>query len=146
MNTAPQIFLSYAREDEKKVEEIYKRLSDAGCKPWMDKKDILPGEIWRSRIKEAIRDSDFFLACLSTHSVSKRGFLQREIKDALDTWQEKLSDDIYFIPVRLEACEFPESLGEFQWVSLFEDDGWIRLLQAIQVGIERQHRGKNFPL
>jgi hypothetical protein len=133
-----QIFLSYAREDEDKVKELYQRLSDAGFEPWMDKKDILPGEIWKSRIPQAIRESDFFLACLSGNSVNKRGWIQREIKDALDIWQEKLDSDIYLIPARLEDCEIPERLGDFQWVDLFEEDGWTRLVKAIQVGTERQ--------
>jgi len=133
-----QIFLSYAREDEEKVEELYQRLSDIGFKPWMDKKDILPGEKWPSSIRRAIRDSDFFLVCLSTNSVKKRGWVQREMKQALDLWQEKLEDDIYLIPVRLEDCEAPEGLREFQWVNLFEEGGWEQLVRAIRVGMERR--------
>jgi len=133
-----QIFLSYAREDEEKVKNLHQQLSDARFKPWMDKKDILPGEIWQSCIQKAIQRSDFFLACLSAKSVKKRGFLQKEIEDALNIWLEKLEDDIYLIPVRLEDCEVPERLRKFQWVNLFEEDGWMRLVQAIQVGMERR--------
>jgi serine/threonine protein kinase len=135
-----RIFLSYVREDEEKVESLYQKLSEKGFKPWMDKKDILPGEDWELSIRRAIRSSDFFLACLSANSVNRRGFLQKEIKDALDIWQEMLDSDIYLIPVRLEDCEMPESLRRFQRVDLFEKDGWTRLVKAIQVGMER--RGK----
>jgi hypothetical protein len=133
-----QIFLSYARKDEKQVKRLYQKLVSAGFKPWMDKKDILPGEIWKSRIPQAIRESDFFLACLSCNSVNKRGWIQREVKDALDIWQEKLDSDIYLIPARLEDCEVPERLGDFQWVDLFEEDGWTRLVKAIQEGMKRR--------
>jgi hypothetical protein len=133
-----QIFLSYAREDEEEVESLYQKLSNAGFKPWMDKKDILPGERWESSIRKAIRRSDFFLTCLSANSVNKRGWIQREIKNALDIWQDKLDSDIYLIPVRLEDCKVPESLGDFQWVDLFEEDGWTRLVKAIRVGMERR--------
>ena len=104
----------------------------------MDAKDILPGEKWSSSIRKAVQRSDFFLACLSKNSVGKRGWIQREIKGALDIWQEKLDSDIYLIPVRLEDCEAPESLSGFQWVDLFEEDGWTRLVKAIRVGIERR--------
>ncbi|MGA9349874.1 MAG: TIR domain-containing protein [Anaerolineae bacterium] len=128
-----QIFLSYAQPDEEKAKNLYQKLSDAGFKPWMDKKDILPGEQWKLAIQKAIQDSDFFLACLSANSVNRRGFIQRETRDALDIWQEKLDSDIYLIPVRLEDCEVPESLRKFQWVNLFEEDGWTRLVKAIQV-------------
>jgi serine/threonine protein kinase len=135
-----QIFLSYAREDQEKVENLYQRLSYAGFKPWMDKKDILPGEKWKSSIEKAIQCSDFFLACLSANSVSKRGYPQKEIRDALDIWQEKLDSDIYLVPVRLEDCEVPETLRDFQWVNLFEEDGWTRLVKAIKIGIERRRK------
>ena len=137
MKATAQIFLSYARQDEEKVEELYQKLSDAGFKPWMDKKDILPGERWEFSIRGAIRGSDFFLVCLSANS-AKGGWTQREIRNALDIWQEKLEDDIYLIPVRLEDCVAPESLRDFQWVDLFEEDGWTRLLAALTVGLERR--------
>lgn len=89
--TAPaQIFLSYAREDRKGVEKLYQRLSEAGFTPWMDTKDIHPGEKWQPRIQEAIRQSHFFLACLSTRSVNKRGFIRREFQDAVEKVKEML--------------------------------------------------------
>jgi hypothetical protein len=135
-----KIFLSYAREDEKKVEELYQKLSAAGFKPWMDTRDILGGEKWESSIKKAIQDSDFFLACLSTNSVDKRGWIQKEIRVGLEILQGMLDSDIYLIPVRLGDCEAPESLREFQWVNLFEKDGWKQLVRAIQVGMERRVR------
>jgi len=133
-----QIFLSYARQDEEKVEKLYQKLSNAGFKPWMDKKDILGGEKWELVIQKAIRRSEFFLACLSVNSVNKRGWIQKEIKDALDIYQQMLEHDIYLIPVRLEDCKVPESLCSFQWVNLFEEDGWTQLVKAIQVGMERR--------
>ena len=142
MKATAQVFLAHAHEDKERVEDLYQELSDAGFKPWMDKKDILPGERWESCIQRAIQDSDFFLACLSANSVNKRGFFQREIREALRIWQEKLESDIYLIPARLEDCEVPEKLGGFQWVNLFEASGWTRLVKAIQVCIER--RGEEF--
>jgi len=140
MSVKAQLFLSYAREDEAEVAKLYQGLSDAGFKPWMDKKDIHPGEHWPSRIPEAIRSSDFFLACLSPNSVNKRGFLQTEIKEALDIWQQHLISDIYIVPVWLEHCPMPESLRDFQAVDISEKNGWPRLVGAIREGMKR--RGK----
>jgi TIR domain len=136
----PVLFLSYARLDKEKVEALYQELTEHGYKPWMDEKDIFPGENFRLAIEKAIRNADFFLACLSMNSVDRRGFIQREIKDALDMWQEKLDDDIYLIPIRLEKCEAPYSLRNFQWVDLFDKDGWSKLLKAIQEGVKRRRR------
>jgi len=138
VDTAPQIFLSYARVDAQKVEKLYQQLSSAGFKPWMDIKDILPGEDWQAAIDKALHKADFFLACLSSSSVNKRGIIQKEIKNALDIWQGMLSNDIYLIPVRLEDCAMPDSLRRFQRVDLFQPDGWPRLRKAIQEGMARR--------
>lgn len=132
-----KIFMCYAREDHKRVEKLYQKLADAGFRPWMDKKDILPGENWKSVIKKSIQESAFFLACLSTNAVNKRGSIQQEIKNALEVWRQKLDDDIYLIPVRLEDCEVPASLADFQWVNLFENEGFDRLLETLRTGLKR---------
>jgi hypothetical protein len=137
MKAMPQIFISYAPEDEEKVERLYRKLSDAGFKPWMDKKDLLPGEQRQFRIPQAIRRSDFFVVCLSVNSTDRRGWIQREIKQALEIWQERLESDIYLIPVQLEDCQVPERLRDFQRVNPFEEDGWSSLVKAIQEGMER---------
>lgn len=134
----PKIFLSYVQEDKKKVQELYRKLSQAGFEPWMDKKDIFGGEEWLPTIQKAIRKSAIFLACLSPKSVDKRGTLQREIKQALDIWQEMLDGDIYLIPVRLKNYKAPEALRKFQWVNIYEKDGFIRLVQAICEGLKRK--------
>lgn len=138
MPAVTQIFLSYANEDQKEVEKLYDDLSSAGFKPWMDKKDILPGEKWKLSIRKAIRDSDFFVVCLSSNSVNKRGFLQKEIRAALDILDEMLDSDIYLIPMRLEDCEVPEGLRDLQWVDLFKAGGRTRLVQAIEEGMGRR--------
>ena len=117
---------------------LYDRLEALGLRPWMDKVDILPGERWETKLSQAIRESHFFLACLSAKSVEKRGYLQREFKQALEQWQEKLDGDIYLIPVRLDECQVPETLRAFQWANLYEEDAWWALLRAISVGAERQ--------
>jgi hypothetical protein len=132
-----RIFLSYARTDKADVETIYDRLGKEGHKPWMDSRDIFPGEDFKRAIEKAISNSDIILPCLSANSVDRRGFIQRELKQALDLWKERLESDIYIIPVRLEDCKAPESLANFQWIDLFEPDGWSRLLKAIEVALQR---------
>jgi len=133
----PQIFLCYARKDKKPVSELYKKLSDASLKPFMDTKDILPGEDWKQKLMNTIREAPFFLACLSNNSIDKRGVIQEEIREALDVWRQKLDSDIYFIPVRLQDCAVPGALAKFQWVDLFHDGGFERLKLAIDTGLER---------
>lgn len=129
----PKIFISYAREDEDKVIEIYNRLKRAHCDPWLDKKDILPGQRWKDAIRKAIKSADFFLACISSTSTSKIGFVQKELRDALEILEQHPSENIYLIPVRLEPCEVPEKLTDHNWVNHYEENGIINLLRSIQM-------------
>jgi hypothetical protein len=72
VTTKAQIFLSYAREDEAAVTGLYQTLSKAGFKPWLDIKDVLPGERWELAIKQALQKSELILLCLSKKSIRKR--------------------------------------------------------------------------
>jgi len=133
-----KIFLCYAREDKEQVDELYQRLLAAGFSPWQDKESLLPGQEWTAEIEQAIRESDFFLACLSRNSIDKAGVIQREIKFALKTQQKKFKGKVYLIPVRLEDCRLPEDLQQFQWVDWFEEKAWEKLFKTIRRGIEQR--------
>ena len=136
--SAPTVFLSYAPPDESAAAGLYRRLQDAGFRPWMAGQDILPGETVRAATERALRQADFVLVCLSPDSVDRRGALQREIRQALDLREEMLPGDIYVIPVRLRPCEMPDSLQEVLPVDLFEPNGFDRLLRALRVGSEQR--------
>ena len=134
-----QIFLAHASEDKPAVFALYDRLKAAGYKPWLDKKNLIPGQIWRDEIPKAIKASDIFVACLSSKSANKRGYIQREFRIALDTLGEMPSGTIYFIPMRLEECEIPDlrlsegglNLRDIHWLDYWEADGFEQLERAI---------------
>jgi hypothetical protein len=84
VSTKPKVFISYAREDYEAAASIYRFLKDNVCDPWMDVESILPGQDWPLEIQKAIENSDFFIACLSSQSVNKRGFVQSELKNGLE--------------------------------------------------------------
>lgn len=133
-----RLFLSYAREDQAVVEELARKLSRAGYSPWIDVVDLVGGEDWHLGIEKAIGEADFFLACMSTRSISKRGVVQQELRAALEIRKGMLDSDIYLIPLRLDKCSSPSSLARFQWVDYFEPTGWERLLGAIREGLRRR--------
>ena len=132
------IFLIYAREDIETVKEIHQKLSNAGFNPWMDKKDLLPGQRWRQEIPKALRSSDFILAFFSRISVAKQGFVQEEFKLALDTLKQIPEGKIHTIPVRLDDCIIPEPFSDLQCADLFEDDQFERIVQAIRTELSQQ--------
>src|SRR5262245_59350827 len=50
----PEVFISYARADERSAAEIWKMLNETGFfRPWWDKEKIKPGYSWREWIEEA---------------------------------------------------------------------------------------------
>lgn len=138
MDNDVRLFLSYAREDIEKVTQIYHRLAKLGFTPWMDTKDLMPGERWEAAIRRAMIEADFCLVFLSANSANKRGFIQKEIKTALDISQEKLETDVYLIPALLESCEVPAMLSAFQWVSIYEPHEWDHLIKTIKAGHARR--------
>jgi hypothetical protein len=88
----------------------------------MDKKNLLPGQDWGMEIQKAIQKADFFIACMSKRSVSKRGFVQKEVRFALDVLGQIPPGQIYLIPIRLEPCEIPPPLTSLHWIDLDSQD------------------------
>lgn len=124
-------FLCYASGDKAIVRELYRRLKAAGFEPWLDEEELLPGQEWQEEIPAAVRTCDVVIVCLSRKSVSKEGYLQREIRDVLYVAEEKPEGMIFVIPVRLEEVDVPKHLSKWQWANLFDEDGYDRLLLTL---------------
>ena len=130
-----KVFLCHAATDKPKVETLYRRLAKAGFEPWLDKKKLLPGQDWDLEIRAAVRASDVVIVCLTRNSVNKEGYVQKEIRLALDVADEKPEGTIYLIPARFEDYpdEGPERLSRWQWVNIYEKNGYRRLLSALEL-------------
>lgn len=127
-----KVFLCHASSDKRFVHDLYKRLLTDGVDAWLDKEKILPGQNWELEIKNALFDADVIIVCLSKNSISREGFVQKEIKYALDKSDEKPEETIYIIPVRLEECDVPARLSKWQWVDLFDDSGYSKLISNLK--------------
>src|SRR5512141_2031996 len=99
-----KVFLCHASGDKPVVRELYKRLIAEGEDAWLDQEKLLPGQDWRLEIPRDVRDADVVVICLSNKSITKEGYVQREIKSALDIAEEKPEGAIFLIPARLEDC------------------------------------------
>jgi hypothetical protein len=129
--TPLRVFLCHASADKSRVWELYKHLRDDGFDPWLDVENLFPGQEWEPEITKAVRTSEVVLVCLSPSSISKHGFVQKEIKTALDIADEKPPGTIFIIPVILDQCPVPERLRRWQWVNLVEAKGYHRLLESL---------------
>lgn len=131
----PSIFLSYARADYEHVKNLYDALKTLGFDPWLDKESLFGGQRFEDAITRAIQDSDFFVPCFSENSVNRRGMIQRELRLALNVAEEYLDDDIYIIPVRLAPVSIGQRFSSIQWIDLFAEDGFARLIAALRRGV-----------
>jgi TIR domain len=136
-----RIFLCHASDDTAHVREVYHRLRAIdGFEPWLGEEDLLPGQEWEREIPRALQTSDFILIFLSRTSVAKRGYVQREMKMALDVWEELPEGTIHTIPVRLDDCDVPKPFRRYHYTNLFDPRGFDRLTRAIHTGLtQRQH-------
>ena len=119
-HTAAKVFIAYVEEDYARARRLFEHLRISGLSPWLDRLSLLPGQNWPRAIERATETSDFFLACLSPQSISKRGTFQSELRWALDCARRVPLDDIYFVPVRFAECRVPRRIQQqTQYVDLF---------------------------
>jgi hypothetical protein len=127
-----RVFLCHASGDRPAVRELYGKLSQSGFQPWLDEEDLLAGQKWEREIPIAVKASDVVFVCLSRVSIGKQRFVQKEIKFALDVTDEHPDDAIFVIPIRLEEREVPQRLSQWQWVNLYEDRGYEKLVKPLE--------------
>ena len=126
-----KVFISYARSDQAKAHDLYKRLISDGLDAWIDKENLLPGQDWELEIRKFLRKTDVVVVCLS-EKFNRAGFRQKEVRLALDSALEKPEGEIFIIPARLEKCDNLESLRKWNWVDLFGDGGYENLMRALR--------------
>jgi len=82
--------------------------------------------------------ADVVIVCLSNRS-EKRGYVQKEIRRALDVADEQAEGAIYLIPVKLTECSIPDRLSKWQCVDLSIANGETKLEAALrQCAAERE--------
>lgn len=134
-----KVFLCHSSGDKPAVRDLYRRLRSSAVyiAPWLDEEDLLPGQVWQEEIPKAVRESDVVIVCLSRSSINKTGYVQKEIKYALDVADEQPEGTIFLIPARLEDCELPERLKHLHCVDLHEEKGFERLMRALKARAEK---------
>ncbi len=135
MKNKPKVFISYAREDFEIARKLSHDLRNAGVNTWLDKENILPGQVWKGEIRQAIRECRYFLVLISSNSVSERGYVHKELKFALEILDELPSNDIFIIPVRIDnVVPINERLMDIHHVDLFSSyysQGLEKILRAV---------------
>ncbi|MCP4104380.1 MAG: toll/interleukin-1 receptor domain-containing protein [Desulfobacteraceae bacterium] len=131
-----KVFISCAEDDRLTANKIYADLQEKDMIPWVAHKDINAGERTEFAVRRTIKDSDYFLALLSTSSVNERGMFQKELKQAFDILAEHPQDGIFIIPVRLDDCNTNnEVLSELCIIDMHKaswNSGMERIMQTLK--------------
>jgi TIR domain len=129
-----RIFISYARADIDRVYPLYEVLKTYNFELWFDRDNLVPGQNWQNEIARSIRKARVFLLFISSTWVKSRSYVQKELKLALDVFQEMPSDEAFIVPVRLDNCTVPDELSKLHWMDLW-DNTEITKLAAILMKI-----------
>ena len=115
---------------------MYEKLrAEPWIDPWLDEEELFPGMDWNLEIEKAIEATDVILVCLSNNSITKEGYVQREIRIALDYADYKPEGALFIIPVRLEECNPPRRLSKWQYEDFFgekHERAFDRLLVSLR--------------
>ena len=115
-----RVFLCHASQDKPVVRDLYQRLkSETWIDPWLDEERLLPGQDWNLEIEKAVESSDAVIVCVSSTSVAKEGYIQKELRQVLNIALEKLEGAIFVLPVKLDDCPLPRQLKDKQALDYF---------------------------
>ena len=132
-----RVFLCHSSGDKPIVRELYQKMNAEGLiDAWLDEEKLLPGMDWNLEIEKAVEAADVIIVCLSSNSVTKEGYVQRELRYALDLALEKPEGTIFVIPLRLDDCEPPLRLRNWQYADYFPENlrpkAYQRVLESLK--------------
>jgi hypothetical protein len=128
------LFISYQRSDQEFVSPLVDELNKHGLKVFYDAVSLMPGMDWQLEIHSAMRNSNSILICIGKKTKDV-GFVNKEIKIALNYAQEKPEGRIFLIPVLLPGAEvkdIPEALMRYNWLDLRDGISGDKLTSLIR--------------
>ena len=121
------VFLSYAREDNARAEQIARTLEAAGLDVFWDN-EIPPGTTWADYIESKLTQCKALIVLWSETS-TKSQWVREEARLGRDKG--------VLIPVMIDACQPPFGFGELQaanlsaWQGDANDPTWRRFVEAV---------------
>ena len=130
----PKIFISYACQDIMIAEKIYHYLKDKEYNVWIDIHNLMPGENWQNTIIKEINESSVILVILSENSVTKVGYFQRELFEAIERSKYFPNNKVFIIPIKLDSTSIPVELKHIHYLDVSKslDEGLYKLYYTLE--------------
>ena len=128
------VFISYAREDRARVQDLVQALEARGLSIWIDHSDIPPGATFDDVIERALDAARCVIVVWTAHSVASR-WVRSEASAALD--RNRL------VPVLFESVPIPLEFRRVQTADLSQwrpgapSEDFDRLVQSVQTLLGR---------
>jgi hypothetical protein len=127
-----RVHLCYARDDRSYVQVLARRLVQDGVEPWLEEEQLANGRDRRTAVDEAVERSHAVIVCLSPRSVAKHAYAQQEIKLVLEAASRRPAGTQFVVPVRVEPCDVPETLGRYVTTNYYTEDGHSQLQRSLR--------------
>lgn len=126
-----KIFLGYASEHLSTAKEFVDFLRSLGHEVWFDKDALIPGVEWDRERAGGQSEADLIVHLCSREILTRRGVVNREIRETLRLSEDQPFGALFAIFVRLEDFRLPVELTRFQYVNYFEADWQNHIERAI---------------
>jgi hypothetical protein len=137
-----RVFLCHASQDKPAVRDLnQKLLAENWIDPWLDEDRLLPGQDWNLEIEKAVESSDVVLVFVSSVSVAKEGYVQKELRRVLDIALEKVEGAIFVIPIRLDECEMPRKLKDVQGLKYYPPENREAAFERLKTSLKIRKDG-----
>lgn len=128
------VFLSHNSADKADVRRLCEQLEKRGVRPWLDEREILPGDKWQEVIEAALQKAPAFAII-----VGRSGFGPWHMKELRVALAAETTRKARVIPVLLPSAPanrvLPDFLSELAWSDLrggLTDDALSRLTKGIR--------------
>jgi hypothetical protein len=118
-----EVFISYSRDDKKKVADLVDRLRNSGVNVWWDPQ-LTPGSQWTTEVEDRIKNSSSVVIVWSRRSIASF-FVKAEAMLALNLDKAR--------PVRIDEVPPPFPFETIHAHDLLPPDEWGQIEKLVQV-------------
>jgi len=113
-----RLLISHSSKDKAFANCLYADLVEQGHNPWLDDRDIKPGQSIPKEIQKALKHADYILVLLSPSSIIS-DWVAAEWEAAY--WDEITNQKIKVIPLLIENCDVPPLLKTKKYIDFREN-------------------------
>ena len=113
-----QLLISHSSKDKAFANCLYADLVEQGHNPWLDDRDIKPGQFILKEIQKTLKHADYTLVLLSPNSIMS-DWVAAEWEAAY--WDEVTNQKVKVIPLLIESCDISPLLKTKKYID-FRDN------------------------